>query len=82
MFQNPISFFLDLDRTVQSLVRGGITANSHARYSVAVKRYTAFCRIYSLLPIPVSHPNAIRFMAHCSNEGLAVSTTRVYLAGL
>ena len=78
----PISFISELDRTVVSLVRGGITANSRAAYSTAVKKYAAFCRIYSLSPIPVSQSNALRFVAHCANSGLAVSSIRVYLAGL
>ena len=78
----PFSFLSELDRTVVSLVRGGITANSRAAYSAAVKKYTAFCRIYSLPPVPVSQSNALRFVAHCTNAGLAVSSIRVYLAGL
>ena len=78
----PISFISELDRTVVSLVRGGITANSRAAYSTAVKKYAAFCRIYSLSPVPVSQSNALRFVAHCANSGLAVSSIRVYLAGL
>ena len=76
------SLISDLERGVTVLVRGGITANSRAAYSTAVKRYSAFCRIYSLPPLPVSQVNALRFVAHCTNSGLAVSSIRVYLAGL
>ena len=42
----------ELDRAVTALVRGGITSNSRAAYATAVKRYSAFCRIYALPPPP------------------------------
>ena len=65
-----------------TLVRGGITANSRSTYAAAVRKYCSFCRIYSLPSLPVTQQNALRFVAHCSAAGLAVSSIKVYLAGL
>ena len=77
-----LPFVSDLDRAVRALVRGGITTNSRSTYQTAVRRYTSFCRIYSLPTLPVTQPNALRFVTHCAASGLAVSSIKVYLAGL
>ena len=77
-----VSSFSDLDQAASSLVRAGITPNSRATYAAAVRKYISFCRQYQLRPLPVSHTNALRFVAYCAGQGLAVSTVRVYLAGL
>ena len=76
------SFISELDRAVSQLVRGGITTNTRATYSAAIKKYSIFCRIYALQPLPVTGSNAIRFVAYCASQALSVSTVRVYLAGL
>ena len=71
-----------LDHAVRSYYSAGLAKSTHKTYSVAEKRYVAFCEAFNLKPFPTSESTLCYFVACTGQEGLAHSTIKTYLSGI
>ena len=81
-FSRIFQFISDLDIRAASLVAGGLRTSTHRTYSSAQRHYIRFCATYAFPPIPSNETQLLRYVAYCSNLGLAASTVQVYLSAI
>ena len=71
-----------LERALQQFLASGVAPNTRKTYLSGWHKYQSFTASYSFTLFPVSSEKVALFVAHLGQQGLAISTIEVYLAGL
>ena len=74
--------FVDLQKTVNHLLKNSLRENTRKTYCSAQNRYLQFCNLYQQNPIPASENTLMLYVAYLYYQHLTYSTVQVYLSAV
>ena len=71
-----------MDSAVDFYFDKGLANSTQKSYLCGFNRYLQFCRMYTVLPVPVTEQVLCRFVSYLASQGLKHRTIKVYLSGI
>jgi len=71
-----------LDQAVYHYFTSALTASTHKTYKAADRRYSQFCKDFSITSFPVSESTLCYFATCMAQQGLTHNTIKTYLSGV